>query len=387
MNLMDLILVGSALSAAAAGYRLGFLTRIGSWLGIAAGIATGAWLAREVVWLLDEWSTLARLVVVAVVFLGAVSFLASLGQAVGSRVRRSLRWDTARAVDSWAGVLAGTAGVAVLAWLLVPVLAQVPGVVSRQARTSAIANAITEIAPPPPDTMHTVGELVAGADFPQVFRDLRPAPQTGPPPALALPGDVRARVARSTARVTGTACGRVQQGSGFAVAPEIVATNAHVIAGVDRPQVMRPDGRRLPATVVAFDADRDLALLRVVGLGQTPLPLIDGEAGTVGAVFGHPGGQIPVEVSPARITRETTAIGRDIYNAGISRRRVFFLAAELAPGDSGGALVDQGGNVVGVAFAVAPDRPSTAYALTDDELRAVLRTPWDEAAGAGPCVR
>ena len=39
------------------------------------------------------------------------------------------------------------------------------------------------------------------------------------------------------------------------------------------------------------------------------------------------------------------------------------LASDLAPGDSGSALVDPQGQVVGVAFAVAPDKPGVAYAL------------------------
>jgi S1-C subfamily serine protease len=52
---------------------------------------------------------------------------------------------------------------------------------------------------------------------------------------------------------------------------------------------------------------------------------------------------------------------------------VFILAANLRPGDSGGALVDNAGKVVGVAFAIAPDRAGTAYALTGAELDGVLQ--------------
>ena len=48
---------------------------------------------------------------------------------------------------------------------------------------------------------------------------------------------------------------------------------------------------------------------------------------------------------------------------------MLFLAAELRPGDSGGALVDPSGAVVGVAFAIAPDDPNVAYALTIEEVQ------------------
>ena len=81
-----------------------------------------------------------------------------------------------------------------------------------------------------------------------------------------------ARVGASTVKVEGEACRRIQEGSGFAAAPDTIITNAHVVAGVKSPRVLRPsDGRRLPATVVVFDADRDLAVLKVKNLGQVPL--------------------------------------------------------------------------------------------------------------------
>ena len=51
---------------------------------------------------------------------------------------------------------------------------------------------------------------------------------------------------------------------------------------------------------------------------------------------------------------------------------MFVLAASLAPGDSGGPLVDADGEVLGVMFAIDPGRETTAYALTDDAVRAVL---------------
>ncbi len=195
------------------------------------------------------------------------------------------------------------------------------------------------------------------------------------------------RVAASTVKVTGTACGRVLQGSGFTPAPETVVTNAHVVAGVDRPQVRRPDGRVLNATVQVFDPARDLAVLRVNGLGQAPLPVGSAGVGEAGAVFGHPGGQNALEISPARIESRVNAVGRDIYNRSTTRRNVFVLASELAPGDSGGALVDTSGAVVGVAFAVAPDRAETAYALTDSELAEVLSLPRGGAVDTGACLR
>ena len=62
------------------------------------------------------------------------------------------------------------------------------------------------------------------------------------------------------------------------------------------------------------------------------------------------------------------------------------LAAQLAPGDSGAAVVDAAGQVVGVAFAVSPDSADTAYALTTSELRSVLEAERQSPAPTGPCL-
>ena len=122
------------------------------------------------------------------------------------------------------------------------------------------------------------------------------------------------------------------------------------------------------------------------GLGETPLPIGKAAPGTTGAVFGHPGGQTRLDISPAAIRQQVLAIGRDLYDSRETRRQVFILAAALAPGDSGGGLVNPAGRVVGVAFAIAPDRPGTAYALTSDELRPVLATVGTAPVNTGPCL-
>ncbi|HSH23220.1 MAG TPA: trypsin-like peptidase domain-containing protein, partial [Acidimicrobiales bacterium] len=201
--------------------------------------------------------------------------------------------------------------------------------------------------------------------------------------------EVLARVIASTVKVAGTACQRVQEGSGFVAAPDTVVTNAHVVAGQGpgRTEVARPDGRRLPATIVVFDPARDLAVLRVPGLNQPPLPVGSAEVGDRGAVFGHPGGQEQVRAAPAAIRQQVEAVGRDIYDTRPTRRDVFILAARLRPGDSGAALVDPAASVVGVAFAIAPDDASTAYAVTAGELREVLAVPRRGAVSSGPCLR
>jgi S1-C subfamily serine protease len=190
-------------------------------------------------------------------------------------------------------------------------------------------------------------------------------------------------------RIQGEACDQIQAGSGFVAGANLVVTNAHVVAGEPRTDVDTNDGRRLSATVVAFDPERDIAVLRVRNLRLFALPFADGNDGTTGAVFGHPGGG-PLRIAPARIAETVNASGTDIYRTGRTSRRVHVLAANLAPGDSGGPLVDEQGRMVGVAFAVDPGQESTAYALTrrevDSVLGPVLNGGGQTSADTGPCL-
>ncbi len=376
-------------SAAIGGFQMGFLARVASWIGLGAGIYAAMRLSPVV---LDQYTggqPETRLLVALGLFLVISTAGASFGAVAGHSIRRLIPPGTGlRTADRTAGAVIGGLGGVVLVWLLVPILAAVPGVVSEVARNSSIARTIDRLGPDTPQALQDIRRQVSDFNFPEVFSRLGPSPDAGPPPGeVALPAAVRDRVAISTVKVYGTACGRVLNGSGFSPAANTIVTNAHVVAGVNRPTVLRTDGRRLPATVVAFDPNRDLAVLRVSGLDRPALPVGDAEVGDEGAVYGHPRGQDELAIIPARVETQVNAQGFDLYGETRIRREVLVLAAALAPGDSGGALVDTGGNVIGVAFAVAPDRPATAYALSSNELRTVLAQPRDDQVSTGPCIR
>jgi S1-C subfamily serine protease len=219
-----------------------------------------------------------------------------------------------------------------------------------------------------------------------VFERLRPAPDIGPPPAeTGLSPAVLDAAQRATVKIEGPACGRLQEGSGFVIEPGVVVTNAHVVAGETRTTIFERSGRKVPARVVHFDPDRDLAVLQA-DVEATPLRIGAASVDTKGAVLGYPGGG-PLKVSPFQVRDKVTAVGRDLYDAHETRRQVLILASDLAPGDSGAALVDDSGTVVGVAFAVAPDRPGTSYALDTTELRAALAAPRRNGTSTGSCLR
>jgi len=390
LNWLDAAIALVALGAVYAGYRHGLAARALSWLGLAVGIVLGALFVDDVTHALKESSIQTRL-------LGAIAFLflmavlgQTLGVALGSLLRRHLPAKSLLSpADRVSGAAAGAFAILVAVWLLLPALANAPGWPARAAHGSAIVRAVDRFGPEPPQSLVDLGRQVAAAPFPDVF-DLHDRPDdVGPPPPTGLPPAIGARVARSVVKVEGRACDLIQQGSGFVAADDLVVTNAHVVAGEAETSVLTLEGRRLDAIVVDFDPNRDLAVLRVSVLDLDPLERADTGVGVSGAVIGYPGGG-PQQESPARIAEEILAKGTNIYRNAPSSRDVFVLAAALEPGDSGGALFDQRGRVVGLAFAIDPGETDTAYALTRDEVdHSITRALGSGAStpvSTGPCL-
>lgn len=386
MNLLDLILVLMAVSAAVGGHRLGLVARVVSWLGLVAGVLLGAAILPELMRGLQGASDVSLVLVAVATLLGCALVGQGLGLTIGSKLHIALPDGAARQFDRGAGAVLGVVGVLVGLWLLLPTLGSVPGWTAEQARTSIIAREVDSYFPDPPDTIQALRRVVGDEPFPQVLDALQPAPDPGPAPADAgLSQAVVDTAAASAVKVQGEACNRIQEGSGFVVADDLVVTNAHVVAGEDETQVQLANGSVEDATVVAYDPVRDLAVLRVNGLDLAPLPLRDADVGDIGGVFGHPGGG-PLEISAFQVGDEITAVGTDVYDRQDSRRQVLVLASELRPGDSGAALIDAAGNVIGVAFAVAPDKTDVAYALSLNELRPVLDQDLTTPRDTGDCL-
>jgi S1-C subfamily serine protease len=390
VNLLDLLIVILLITSIGGGWRLGLLTGATSWVLLVQALVVATLILPAVVTTVGGKDPGMRLMVGILLFVSAGFAGQQAGLVLGRWFSRSLLPEDgpARHRDRVAGAVTAPAAVLIVFWLLVlPPLAGAAGSLSGLARHSAFARAIETAFPEAPETSQVLRRLAGPAGAPYVFDGLIPALDTGPPPSdPGLAPGVVARVSASTVQVEGVACLFERDGSGFTVAPETVATNAHVVAGETRTTVIRPDGRRLRATVTAFDPIRDLALLQVPGLGEDPLPLSTGKVGSTAAVFGHPGGQPALRISPAAIRQQVNALGHDLYDLGVTRRTVLVLAAQLEPGDSGGGLVDADGNVVGVAFAISPDNAGVAYALSTSELRHVLEEERSAPTTTGPCI-
>lgn len=386
MNTFDVLFGLVAVIAVVAGYRLGFVTRVLSWVGMIVGLLVGVRVLPVVFDHVDDPSGPGSVLLA----LGIVLLAGFVGQAVGFLAGNRLRPvdddGSVTAIDGALGAVAGLAGLTIVVWLLIPFFGQTPGWAAREISTSWVAGQIGDRLPEPPDAMQAFRVLAGDDVFPEVFAGVvPPGGSATPPPATGLSEAQAAQISRSVVRIEGVACRRIQNGSGFVVDDELVATNAHVVAGQSSTDVVRDDGSRVEGRVVLFDTDSDVALLEVPGLGRPPLALATPAAGQQGGVFGHPRGE-PLRIAPFEVLREVDATGRDIYGAGFVERDVLEVAADLAPGDSGSALVTPSGEVVGMTFAIARDRTGVAYALASSEVQAALASARGGAVDTGPCL-
>lgn len=209
-----------------------------------------------------------------------------------------------------------------------------------------------------------------------------------PAPAETEPAGVPAEAA--VVRLTGTAaqCGQVQSGSGVAVAPDRVLTNAHVVLGVDAPTVTDAQRGVHDARIVHLDTVRDLAVLALDGADLPVMPLgaelVGGESALV---MGHPDGG-PFASTPATVQAVGEVPLGDVVTGAASMVDVYTLAADIRDGYSGGPVVDAAGSLAGLVFARAPGADPVGYALSADSIApAVAAAPGMSATvPSGDCI-
>lgn len=159
------------------------------------------------------------------------------------------------------------------------------------------------------------------------------------PVAVATGAEVHRAVdtaGSSTVQIVATGCADVVvEGTGFVVAPGLVVTNAHVVAGAT--SISENDGvQSEPATPVYFDPDFDLAVLRVSGLGLPPLTVDPGYVGrgTKAVVLGYPGGG-PFDAQPAGVMMRFDPESPNIYDTASTERQIDQYPGPRAAGQLG----------------------------------------------------
>src|SRR6476661_7258063 len=159
-------------------------------------------------------------------------------------------------------------------------------------------------------------------------------------------------------RVTRQVGGWSGGGAGSAVAIEPVGhlvTSAHVVAGTERGTATFVDGAELEFQVVGRDPLSDLAVVRTTGGSPRPAPFGDAARLRVGQLVVAIGN--PLGFAGTVTAGVVSALGRSLATRDGRASRlvenVIQTDAALNPGNSGGALADSRGRVVGINTAVA----------------------------------
>ncbi|MBV9486473.1 MAG: MarP family serine protease [Frankiaceae bacterium] len=372
MDVLDVGLIIVCLGFGFSGYRQGFVVGLLSFAGFIGGGALGAKYANALHSALDvgvDPALFGLLVVVVGAVLGQL-----LATVVAATLRREMRWQPIRTLDSLAGGAISVISVLLVAWLVGTALAHSsPKGIARQVRHSSVLRGVNTLMPTSAQTWFSSFRRLLNQDgFPEVFGGIGPDHVTpvGPPnPKVAHSRAVRVGQP-AVVKVKGVAnsCSRQLEGSGFVYAANRVMTNAHVVAGVRSPVVFTSDQQEYHARVVLYDPERDVAVLDVPGLNAAPLSF-DGSLshGQDAVILGYPEDG-PFTAVPARVRSVENARGPDIYQSRQVTRQIYSLYASIHPGNSGGPLLTRDGAVAGVVFAAAVDSPKTGYALTASEV-------------------
>ncbi len=390
MTWLDVMIVVLLAGSLYSGYRRGAVVQVLGIVGLALGVAAGVTLAPDAVKLADSLSAAVAFALGTVLVAGAIGNMA--GYLVGSWVRRKTHDTPLRRADAMGGSALSAVALLAVTWFLALNLAEGPfPMVARGVRDSTIVRTLDSTLPPPPSLLGEASRLLSMLGLPEEAL----GPEGEPPDPVPLPSEAQARDAvriaeASTVQVVGGGCYQefVSQGSGFVVRSGLVITNAHVVAGTTE-QSVSVDGQELPATVVGFDPELDVALLRVPGLDLTPLPLLKGEARRrdMGAVLGYPDGG-PLSVGPAAVREVSEVIGRDIYRRTQVTRRVYALQGSIHRGNSGGPFVLESGLVAGMVFASSAEDANLGYAIVASEFRPIVASAATatRSVGTGECL-
>lgn len=382
MTTLDLVLVMFVVVLAVWGFRQGALIGISSLVGFLGGTLIGTRIAAAV---LAEGSQSPYAPLFGLAGgLAFGAFVAEVTMTLGYRFRSRFTSSSARRVDGSLGaVLFGTFALAIV-WIGAAAVSQsrVSPDFASAVRQSKVVQQLNGALPP---SGPVLGALARIDPFPSING---PAAGVDAPNAQTVSDPEIQAAGQSVVRVVGTACGYGVTGSGWVAGNDVIATNAHVVAGMSDVAIeVGGEGAPIAAGVIWFDPVNDLALLAVPGLGLPVLPLDAGDAeGTAGAVLGYPESG-PYDVQPARVGQSATVFSRDIYEGGPIQRRMVAFRALVRHGNSGGPLVDENGIVRAVVFAKALDREGEGFgvpvSIVSDALsRAVVSQP----VGTGPCA-
>jgi S1-C subfamily serine protease len=366
VTVLDWAIVAFVIALGMWGYRQGLIVGAMTLVGFGAGAFVGGRLGPLVLSQGSESPYAPLCAALGALLAGALMAVAVESFALGLRAK-VIRRPVLHLADG-AGGAALIAAVALgAAWVFGAVALHAPGTARLRAdvQESVILRSLNRVLPPSGPVLNALDRVDPAPSV------VGPAALVArPDAAIATDPDVLGAGA-SVVRVLGTACGLGVEGSGWAVEPGLVVTNAHVVAGSTDTTVTTQGGVELDATPVYYDPEDDLALLRI-GADLPTLPISEiRESGSDAAVLGYPENG-PYAVAPARLGETRPTISEDSYGTGPVERTIVALRGSVRSGNSGGPVVDAGGQVVGTVFAATTAGEPGGFAIPAEDVREAL---------------
>lgn len=379
VTVLDWAIVAFTIALGLWGYRQGLIVGAMTLVGFGVGAFAGGRLGPLVLSQGSESPYAPLCAALGALLAGALVAVAVESFALGLRAK-VIRRPVLHLADG-AGGAALIASVALgLAWVFGSVALHAPGTARLRAdvQESLILRSLNDVLPPSGPVLNALDRVDPA---PSVTGPA--APVARPDPAIAADPDVLG-AGRSVVRVLGTACGLGVEGSGWAVQPGLVVTNAHVLAGSGDTTVTTQGGVELDATPVYYDPEDDLALLQVGANLPTLLISDQRESGSDAAVLGYPENG-PYAVAAARLGETRPTVSEDSYGNGPVNRTITALRGAVRSGNSGGPLVDAEGRVVGTVFAATTSGSPGGFAIPAEDVRDALAQT-SAAVATGPCT-
>jgi S1-C subfamily serine protease len=379
MNLLDIFIAAAFLVFGWIGFRRGILRTVLSIIGLVVGGAAGA-IATPSIQSLISSSTFGfkPTIGLTTIILGASLGMFLFG-ILGSFLRVVLLpFPFMKTIDSIIGFVLAIVAVASISSTLSSAAQVIPNqIVNNLFSQSQLISQIDQYLPERfKNAAQKIQNVITDSPLPEVFKSLVESRIT---PSqiesdVEIPEIVTKSVA-STVRIDGIAksCSAAMVGTGFIVSPERVMTNAHVVAGVKEPVITLFNSQtQLGGRVIAIDRKKDIAIIFVPGLTGEKLTFIGpATPNEIGFVVGYPNGG-NLRTMPVSVTSEFESIGTDIDGNGETRRDVIVFGGDVKPGNSGGPLLNDQGQVLGVVFAADAENKNTGYALAPHEVVALI---------------